>query len=202
METFQLEFDTKILEYEKQNRWGSAADYAFQLWLDNPKNLNRLLCAGTQLWYTLLVLDDIKKDSLSLEESELISETYLKKRLMKVTWFGFDHFPDDTVFNAYFGYMISLMPHFFCDYSGDYLGWQEKGNKMIRLSYIKNSDNLFAEALCFELDDYVIGSPFYNTCKKIWTQITPEQWGCSEVQRYFFHILYGNLLCDRAGREM
>jgi len=165
---------------------------AFRFWLANPDSLNCLLCAGTQIWYTLLVLDDIKDESLALGKIDLISDEQLKNNLMRVTRYGFEHFSNDSAFNAYFGYMISVMPYLFLDYNGDYLGWQERGNEMIRFSFHLNPNNLFAEALYLELDGCGRGTPFYNACQKIWSRITPEQWGYSGVQRYFFRILHGD----------
>lgn len=192
MQQFQLTFDKRIPKLEKKNCWKTAVDIVMQQWLANPHDLNCLLCAGTQLWYTLLVMDHIRNDPSPPTAVEFIPDIQLQKHLMNVTRYGFKHFANNPIFNAYYGYMIYLMPYFFLDYNGDYLGWQAKGIEMMCLSYRLDPDNPFTKAMYYEQDGYGKDTPFYDACKEIWSKITPVQWGDSEVQQYFFRILHGD----------
>ena len=192
MQQFQLTFDKRIPKLEKKNCWKTAVDIVMQQWLANPHDLNCLLCAGTQLWYTLLVMDYIRNDPSPPTAVEFVPDIQLQKHLMNVTRYGFKHFANNPIFNAYYGYMICLMPYFFLDYNGDYLGWQTKGIEMMRLSYRLDPDNPFTRAMYYEQDGYGKDTPFYDACKEIWSKITPTQWGDSEVQQYFFRILHGD----------
>ena len=190
MEQFQLFFDERVSKLEKDNRWGAVVRIVLQQWNDCPNDLNRLLCAGTQLWYTLLVMDYIRNDPLQLDD-EFVPDIHLQNDLMIVTRYGLIHFAENPIFNAYFGYMIYLMPYFFIDYNGDYLGWQAKGLEMMRLSYILDPDNPFTKAVYYEKDGYGKDTPFFDACREIWSKLTPEQWGETKVQQYFFRILHG-----------
>lgn len=192
MEQFQLMFDHIIPKLENENQWKSVADIVFQQWQDCPDDLNRLLCAGTQLWYTLLMMDYIKNDPFPPGNVELVSNTQLQNNLATVTRYGFKHFANSSIFNAYFGYMISVMPYFFLDYNGDYAHWKSKGIEMMRYSYSLDPNSPFTKAMYYEPEGFGKDTPFYNACKEIWSIITPEQWGDSEVQQYFFRILHGN----------
>ena len=192
MEEFRLLFDKRIADLEKNNRWKTAADIVLEQWETNPNDLNCVLCAGTQLWYTILVMDYIRDDPSPPTAIEFIPDIQLKKHLMNVTRYGFKHFANNPIFNAYYGYMICLMPYFFLDYNGDYLGWQEKGHKMMRRSYNLDPNSPFTKAMYYELEGYGKGTLFYDACKEIWSITTPEQWGNSEVQQYFFRILHGD----------
>lgn len=192
MEQFRIEFDRNVLKLEKENRWKTISDAIFKQWQDHPDDLNCLLCAGTQLWYTLLEMDYIKNSPVLHENTEFDSEQQLQNNLMEVTRYGFTNYGDNAIFNAYFGYMISVMPYYFIDYNGDYAGWKAKGIGMMRRSYKLSPNNPFTRAMFYESDCYGKDTPFYNACKEIWSEITPEQWGTSAVQQYFFHILQGN----------
>lgn len=192
MEEFRLLFDKRITTLEKDNRWKTAADIVLQQWEANPNDLNCLLCVGTQLWYTLLVMDYIRNDPSPPTAVEFVPDIQLQKHLMNVTCYGFKHFANNPIFNAYYGYMICLMPYFFLDYNGDYLGWQEKGHEMMRLSYNLDTNSPFTKAMYYVSEGSGKDTPFYDACKEIWSKITPEQWGDSEVQQYFFRILHGD----------
>lgn len=192
MELFQLIFGDEIPKLEKENRWKSVVDIVFQQWKSTPNDLNSLLCAGTQLWYTLLVMDYIKNDPFPPDNVEFVSNVQLQNNLMNVTRYGFEFFSDNSIFNAYFGYMISVMPYYFLDYNEDYLGWKSKGIEMMRRSYNLDPSSPFTKAMYYEPEGPGKDTPFYDACKEIWSIITPEQWGDSEVQQYFFRILHGD----------
>lgn len=192
MELFQLSFDRRISVLEKENRWKTAVDIVFENWKDSPNDLNSLICAGTQLWYTLLVMDYIKNAPFPpADDFEIVTDEQLQINLMDVTRHGFKFFSDNSIFNAYFGYMISVMPYFFLDYKGDYLGWKKKGIEMICRAYSLDPENLFTKAMYYRLVDSGNNMLFVSTCNELWTRITPVQWGDSEVQQYFFRILHG-----------
>lgn len=201
MEPFRLMFDSRIPELEKENRWETIAKIVTQQWEERPNDLNCLLCAGTQLWYTLLVMDDIRNDPFPPEHVEFASEEQLQNDLMRVTRCGLEHFSDSAVFNAYFGYMMETMPYFFPDYRGDYQGWRAKGLGMMRKSNALDPTNPFAVAMCYEPDAYGKNSSFHLACKALWESVTPEQWGTSEVQQYFFRILHGDVFYPNAYPE-
>ena len=192
MELFQLDFNNIVPTLEKENRWKTVVDIVLQQWKASPNDLNYLLCAGTQLWYTLLVMDCIRNDPFAPDDVEIVPDEQLQIDLMNVTRYGFKHFADNPIFNAYFGYMISVMPYFFLDYNGDYLGWRAKGIEMMHRSYNLDPNSPFTKAMCYKSDGYGKDTPYYNACKEIWSEITPTQWGNSEVQQYFFRILHGD----------
>lgn len=189
---FRLYFDKRIPELEKENRWKAVVDIVWQQWIDSPNDINCLLCAGTQLWYTLLVMNYLRNDPSPPDVVEIIPDAQLQNCLMDVTRYGFKYFANNPAFNAYFGYMICVMPYFFLDYNGDYSGWQAKGIEMMRRSYRLDPDSPFTKAMYYEQDGYGKDTPFYDACKEIWSNITPTQWGDSEVQQYFFRILHGD----------
>lgn len=193
MNDFLLFFDASIPQLEKQNRWATASRVVFQKWKDNPDNLNYLICAGTQLWYTLLVTDYYKNAPTVPENIELPDKFWLQDRLMEVTRYGFEVFENHAAFNAYFGYMIKAMPYFFLNHEYDYVGWQSKGVIMMRRSYDIAPNSPFTKAMCLEQDSSCLGSAFYLACMEIWSAISPEQWGKTAVQQYFFRVLYGDL---------
>lgn len=192
MEEFRLLFDKRIAILEKENRWKTAVDIVLQQWEANPNDLNCLLCVGTQLWYTLLVMDYIRNDPSPPTAVEFVPDIQLQKHLMNVTRYGFKHFANNPIFNAYYGYMICLMPYFFLDYNGDYSGWQSKGHEMMRRSYNLDTNSPFTKAMYYESEGSGKDTPFYDACKEIWSIMTPEQWGDSQVQQYFFRILHGD----------
>lgn len=192
-EMFRLHFDKRIAELEKGNRWKTVIDIVWQQWTDHPNDINYLLCAGTQLWYTLLVMDYLRNDPSPPDFIETVPDTQLQNCLMNVTRYGFIYFSNNPIFNAYFGYMICVMPYYFSDYNGDYSGWQSKGREMMRLSYRLDPHSPFTRAMYYEQDAYGEDTMFHKACKEIWSQITPKQWGDSEVQQYFFRILQGDM---------
>lgn len=198
MEQFQLKFDKRISSLEKENRWETAVNIVWEQWKSQPNDLNSLLCAGTQLWYSILIMDELKYGPILVHDTEIISDSRLQRDLIEITRYGFEYFVNEPIFNAYFGYMISTMPYFFLDYGGDYDGWRNKGIKMMRRSYVLAPDNPFCEAMHYEKDYDDVELRYFEACKKIWSKITPMQWGDSEVQQYFFRILKGDLFFEDA----
>lgn len=193
MEEYRLLFDERIATLEKDNRWETIINIVWSQWEADPNNLNCLLCAGTQLWYTLLMMDYIRDDPSPMSNVELVPDKILQRQLMSVTRYGFNHFANNPIFNAYYGYMIFLMPYFFLDYNGDYSGWQEKGLNMICHAYSLEPNNPFVKAIYFEHEGFGKDTPFFGACKEIWSAFTLDQWGYSEVQQYFYRILCGDL---------
>lgn len=185
-----LVFDNSILCLEQKDMWKGAADLAYVRWEQRPDNLNDLLCAGTEIWYALLINDyyhfapyqTIVIDPVDVEEME--------EKLWRIAQFGEQFFSENANFNAYFGYMYKVKPHYFLGYGGDFDGWQNRGCAMLQKSALLDQDNLFAVAMSHEIEDE--SCIYLDACKTLWKQITPEQWGFSEVQLYFFRILNGD----------
>lgn len=195
---FQLLFDPQISALEKENKWKTAADMVYRQWRAHPDDLNCLLCAGTQLWYTVLAQEYLQNDPCFHGTLELALPEQLQKDLMEVTRYGFAHFSDNAAFLGYFGYMIKVMPYLFPDYNSDYDGWQKKGIGMMQMAYQLDPMCPFAKAMNFEVDAIGNHERYFEACKELWTAITPEQWGNSEVQQYFFRILCGERCCPDA----
>ena len=196
MTPFRLEFDIRVIEFERSNRWKSAVKIVMEQWRASPHNLNLLLCAGTQLWYTLLVMDDINDVLPPVStniEIEMVSPFELQNELMTVTRTGFELLTDNALFNSYFGHMISVMPYYFLEYKGDYDKWQTMGKEMLKRAYLLEPHNPFAKAMFYSLEAYNNNTLFHDACKEFWRTITPAQWGSSEVQQYFFRILRGDI---------
>ena len=197
MEPYNLIFDANILALEQEDCWSEAATLAYRQWKLSPNLLNSLLCAGTELWYALLLATRNKENP-----HEFTQEKGLQDNLMEVTRWGLNYFADSVAFNGYFGYMIKVMPYFFPDYNGDYIGWETKGITMMRHSHEIDPTNPFAKAMLYEPDYYGKGTPFFEACSEIWANITPVQWGASAVQQYFFYILFGDVFFPNAYKNI
>lgn len=193
MNQFILRFDNVVLELERSNSWKSAAEQVYGQWKNDPHNISRLICAGTEIWYARLVVDYYKQAPEDAFDFTSMAETCRLDQLEIMLWdvvsYGEEHFSEDANFNAYFGYMYQVMPYFFIGYQGDYDGWQQRGRYMMRKAAALDPKNLFAIAMLHEIDSG--SSQYRQACKELWAQITPEQWGSSRVQQYFFRILNG-----------
>lgn len=196
-------FDDCVFDFEKKQRWNTVINYLFDKWKNDPYCLNNLLCIGTELWYVILEMDYWNNSPTTLPKNiELVSDKYLQNKLMEVTRWGFDNFADSPLFNAVFGYLIKVMPYLFIDYNGDYVGWREKGINMIKRSYEIDNSCLVIRALYCELtvqpEEQSVNDKFMDSCKALWETITPEDWGKTAVQRYFFYILNGDVFYTNA----
>ena len=185
MKTDTILFAPEIIKAEDAYNLKEATEIAYTQWKAQPMDRNLLLCAGTELWYTEVVCGDFEYGPPIVYGDE----TLRLERLMEVTRWMFQYFENDAVCNAYFGYMIEVMPYFFSDYGGDYDGWREKGRNMMKKAYRLEPENLFVKAMYYEaLED----TPHYRAaCAELWKRETPESWGTSAVQTYFFSILDG-----------
>lgn len=192
MAEYILDFDSRILALERMNKWKSLSYLVYQDWKEQPYRLDRVLCAGTELWYILLITEYLEDLPVHQCEIELANRQEVEELLMNVTRFGLEHFRDNSTFNAYFGYMFKVMPCFFKDYNGDYLGWQKKGIEMMRSSFLLDPQNLFAKAMYYETD--CDNEPAYlQACRELWQKNDPAEWRQSEVQLYFYGILNGTI---------
>lgn len=198
MPQYCLSFEDSINEMEKNREWIGAARLCFQKWQKNPKDLNNLLCAGTQCWYGILAVEHDRLDPNNIITGADIEEECLHTMLATITRWGLEYFSQSAEFNAYFGYMMKTMPYTFDDYNGDYVGWQEKGEAMLRLAVALDSTNLFAQALAYEAQGVDMYDLFIAACRDLWNEITPQQWGNTEVQQYFFRILNGDVFNSKA----
>ena len=191
MTPYNLIFDPQVKELEELHQWDVAAKLVYQQWKKKPMDLNALLCAGTQAWLGLLDIDYDCLEPDSKYDRDMFDVDSLYDILTEVSRWGHAHFSENAVFNAYFGYMMQAMPYLFEDMKGDWDGWRKKGIEMMRYSYQLEPDNLFAKAMFYEPTYRNVGDSFYNACMEIWNDFTPEQWGDSSVQQYFFYILAG-----------
>lgn len=198
MKQYNLIFNPYVLELEQKQQWETVTEYVYLQWKENPMDLNGLLCVGTESWYALLISDYYRHHPSPPEHIQLASEEKLQNYLMEATRWGRTHFSDQSMFNAYFGYMMKVMPYFFQDYHGDYIGYQEKGITMMRRAYELDPKNPLAKAMFYEPDFFGKDTPYFNACREIWENNTPEQWGNSKVQQYFFRILYGDFFYPNA----
>lgn len=193
LEISKISFDPAVPEFESREEWEAAAKFAYDKWMQNPANLNALVAAGTQMWYTILLVEERKYNPFrqcSDSNTELPCTDGFMVWLMEITRYGFDHFSESTSFNAFFGYMIKVMPYLFEDYQGDYVGWYYKGAGMMKKAYQLAPQDLLAKAMYYEaIEDDM---EYRNVCKQIWANLTPEEWGNSLVQQYFFRILNGD----------
>ena len=189
MKTYILNFDEEILSLEQKNKWGPAAVLAYQQWWNNPDSINCLLCAGTELWYAQLMNLYCEFEPIQPEGLDLGNKEELQKMLWEVTSYGEERFMENPDFNAYFGYMYRTKPYYFDGFNGDYDAWVERGDDLVRAAVMKDRENAFAVALSHISDND--SSAFRCACERLWAEITPAQWGSSEVQKYFFRILNG-----------
>ncbi len=190
MEDYILSIDPEVISLEKEGRWYDASLYAYNVWKTNP-SVSLSLSAGTQIWYTLLLIEyDQSSPHPQCDWTQII--TQLQKLLMEITNFGFLHFEDNASFHAYWGYMIKLRPLFFLDCHGDYVGWWNKGFAMMKHAYTLDPCNPVAVAMYYEADND-LSVEYRDACRKLWEKIGPQEWGSSDVQLYFFMILNGNM---------
>ena len=190
MTQYKLHFDDVTKGLEIAHQWYSATQRLYELWERDPMNLNNLLCVGTETWYCLLACD---YDSLDPEQQRIIPSFEVDKLyeiLTIIFHYGERNFSENAIFNAYFGYMIRVMPYFFLDCAGDYVGWQNKGKKMVRSAYMQEPNNPFVRAIYFEQESYQ-SEEFDAACKLLWSEVSPSVWGDSEVPQYFLRILNG-----------
>ena len=191
MEISKIDFDPAVSELERREDWNAAVRLVYDKWAQNPTNLCDLLAAGTHMWYTLLLIDEAKSNPFPpASGAEMPFSDDIMVRLMEITRYGFDHFSASACFNAFFGYMMKVMPYFFIDYHGDYNGWYDKGIEMMKNAYRLSPQDLLAKAMYYEAmeDD----AEYRSVCRQIWSGLTPEEWGNSLVQQYFFRILNGD----------
>ena len=187
MNVLNLYFDESIPKLETDNRWYTAAQCVTDKWKSCPKNLNYFLCAGTQLWYTLITLDYYEYDPNPPKNLEKTSCFNVGKELVAVTQYGFQNFEDNPYFNAYFGYMMSVSPLFFLDYKSDYLWLEKKGIEMMEYSHTLSPNNPLINAIYYTLEyDKPI---FKKFCSELWDRSSDEDRYESGVQSYFCRIL-------------
>lgn len=186
---FIPQFPDNVVDLEKSSRWREAAILLYQQWCAEPQNVTYLLCAGLELWYTLVVLQHENMRNMFNPKHVLVTDD-LQEMLAEVAKHGEEYFSTNTMYNCYFGYMIKTMPYFFGDFDGEYDRRVEIGESMIQKAYRLDPSNLLAKAFSFNTDEYGRNSPFYEACRELWS-VSTQRWGDSAVQRYFFDILWG-----------
>lgn len=195
MRKYILNFAPCIAEWEKQDGWQDCVDYLLNQLKLHPNNVNHLICAGTEIWYTILIMEEAIFDRDTPDDFVHIPIEQLREYLIAITDWGMLHFCDDAAFNAYFGYMIKVMPYFFRDYGN----WDEAGIAMMKKSYALDPISPFTRAMYYEQEEN--WEKFSQTCAEIWQAITPQEWGKSLVQQYFFRILDGEKDTEDGWRE-
>lgn len=182
-------FDQDIIALEKCHKWKSASATAYQRWKAAPDNLRYLLCAGTEIWYALYMNFVYMFDPFPPAELELGDESVLEDMLWDVALYGEHYFSEDPEFNMYFGYMYNIHPYYFRGYRGDYSGCQKRGESMIQKAARTVPNNPIYAAFAYQNTENNFA--YSSECGKIWESVTPEQWGASAVQQYFFRMLGG-----------
>lgn len=190
MEKCNILFDERIIEFEKKDRWDHAVDYAYHQWKRNPFDVNRLLCVGTETWYALYLMEIFTDDPNPGNEPIFMQLEQMYAILDEVLKFGDMHYSNSSSYNAYMGYMLKVKPYYFMN-DDSYTKMQNKGIEMMRKSVQIDPNSPLANAIAYEPNGFGAGSPYHNMCGTIWEMFTPEQWGISAVQRYFFRILRG-----------
>lgn len=136
-----INFDKKVKSLERQNKWNEVIDLLESQWKKDKSDLNKCLCIGAEIWFVLVFYErlDIKD----------VNNNHLVDKLMDITNYGFEHFLNESRFNAIFGYMIYLMPYHFKDFDGDYYGWVNKGRNMMKKAYLVEKSNPVYSALYY-----------------------------------------------------
>ena len=191
MKKYCLTFSNDIIQLERDEMWIDAADTMYQQWEMNPGEIHCLLCAGTQLWYTLCLLDSEMSLPLQMTGNDSTMES-LEQKLWEIAQLGNTLFANDPAFNAYFGYMLSVQPIYFLQSGLDYLKLKKTGIEMIQRAYQIDPTSLFVQAVYYNSGCSGNQNLYRCICREIWKTITPEQWGSSEVNQYFFRILNGD----------
>lgn len=186
MNVLNLYFDDSISQLEEENRWCTAAQCVMDKWKSCPANLNYFLCAGTQLWYTLMIWDYYEYDPNPPANLETALRLKIEEDLSNVTRYGFQNFANNPYFNMYFGYMISVQPLNFPDI-GDFLTLEKKGIEMMKYAYTLAPDDPLIKAI-FYTTEYT-EDIFKKSCSELWAQSSLEEEYQSEVQAYFCRIL-------------
>ena len=190
-----LNFDRNVIEYERKGDWKRAAEHSYHQWRISPEDLNKLLCAGTELWYSRLKQDHYEHSPIKEYEMIFCNADQVETMLWDVTMYGERCFSQNASFNAYFGYMYQAMPYYFLGCGENINDWRQYGQDMMRRSQVLDPSNMFATAMAYEMDSLSI--LYHEACGRLWEQITPEQWGVSAVQKYFFRILHGESFTKR-----
>ena len=186
MNVLNLYFDDSISQLEEENQWCTAAQCVADKWKSCPANLNYFLCAGTQLWYTLLILDYYRNDPNPPANLETSLFFDIEKELSDVTWYGFQNFTNNPYFNIYFGYMISVQPLNFPDI-GDFLILEKRGIEMMKNAYRLAPNDHLVKAI-FYTTEYT-KDIFKKSCSELWAHSSAEEKYKSAVQSYFCRIL-------------
>lgn len=186
MTPFCLKFETEIIEKENKDQWVGAAMCAYQKWNEDRSDLNALLCAGLQAW--LGILENEKQwlfEGLNKEDADE-RKCMLMEILIETTEWGCKYQSDNAVFNAYFGYMMDVMPYFFGEIT---MEPEKMAEEMIQKAFMLESENPLTKVVYFRMSNKKDEAS--KACAEIWEIYTPEQWGNSAVQNYFLRIWRG-----------
>jgi len=141
-----LVFPASVCYLEKQNQWDRAVIYLVEDWRSNKSDLDKLLCAATEVWFVLVFFEQLKF-------SGMIRKSVLLDYLDELSEYAFEHCSDEFLFNLFFGYMIALFPYFFSisgedEQEDSYDYKQQYGFSMCEEAYKLQPESSVAKLFC------------------------------------------------------
>lgn len=181
-----LNFDERIVNAEKNEKWHEAIQIAYRNWKSDTLNSNALLCVISEIWYVLTFYVDRQ---IPLE---FVSRDDLQEKLDETSKFAIENFAESAEVNVLLGYYIDVMPYMFLSVvHSDYDQCEQTGVKMILRAHDLAPNDLFVESLY----NCTIGSPqFRESCSALWKKESVTEWSKSDVKSYFCRILYGDAI--------
>lgn len=172
---------SKLVQFEKENKWKKAIQYLYIEWKQNPMDIHRLIRVIGECWYVMVMWDScIPVGTASYEECEDI--------LQQAITFGDFHFCDSLDYLCLVGYIATLTPDLLVTNNPyEYVAIEQKGRRYLAKAIELQPQNPVVT---------VIYSGFTNTLEK--HQKLQEQylhtlkdfpWDASAVSRYFYNIL-------------
>lgn len=181
-----LPYSKQVQKLEEENNWILAIYQLRKNWESNPEYVEKLISYGMEIWYVLVFYERIKGvKNICLND--------LRVELMSTLEFGQRCFPENPYFNAYYGYMIYVMPYEFLCYQGDYDKGLNLGKHMIQKAFEKEPTNpLFAAFYHGSIQD---DDARDKDCKALMQNQTQLSNG-SVVNDYLFRIFHGDIYCS------
>ena len=147
-----LKFPIRIVEYEDQNQWNHAANYLVEDWRSNKEDLNKTLCAASELWFVLVFYEQ-------LTFAGDIKWCDLQQQLDDVSDYAFQHYSHERLFKLFFGYMISAFPYLFSapgkdEYEDAFDCNQQLGCAMCEQVYKSEPENIVAKLFSLRGGDF------------------------------------------------
>jgi len=180
-----LKFPICIVDYEDQNQWNHAVNYLMEDWRSNKKDLNKTLCAATEIWFVLVFYE-------LLTFAGDVKRYDLEEQLDEVSEFAFRHFSHERLFKLFFGYMISAFPYLFSvpgkgEHEDAFDYNEQLGIDMCEQVYKSEPDNIVAKFFTSRWGDYDDFMLAVREAKEEIDKLFPD--GKSAVVDYFRGIL-------------